>query len=563
VDKSVSRRRRAYQRAVLGVLQGDIPTLVTGEPAFAPGGVARVLFLLWRRQGGKSTLLSEAALMAMIKTPGLTVTYASASLLLGREIILKESQALAEAFRRAAEGAPIETVDARTGLTLPDIDALADAFEHQRLELRLRHDRSTVSRTVVIAPNPATARGWSGWVFLDEFGFVRDLRELIEAVDPIISTQPAFRLIGATTPPSDDAHFSYELTAPPVGVEFPVDPAGNWYRSEAKKLIHRVNIYDAYAAGQKLYDEDDGHELTVEEHRAKAMDKDAWRRNYNVEHVAGGTAAVSILALKDAQKAGEGRCLFVQIEGDTELDAACAWLRENLGEGRLAAGFDVATSERDAANPSALAIVERNGTTWSARLVATWKTAEASASRAWMRRLIQQAGQRACLRRVERLAIDSSSERYFASDVTREFADLVPVLTVAGGEKAVVRTDEPMNNKTWLGKVLVSELEERRGALPADRYIYADFRRVKNFRGGFVTELGPGGEHGDTFDAVKLALAALDVDGGTSPAAQSSGRSTARARGPMAAPDIDAAAPGPARDLAEAAHARIKGRLEG
>jgi hypothetical protein len=56
-----------------------------------------------------------------------------------------------------------------------------------RLELRLYHNRSAYPRLEVIAPNPATARGWTGTVLRDEAAFTPAAVEgqLQEAVGPI------------------------------------------------------------------------------------------------------------------------------------------------------------------------------------------------------------------------------------------------------------------------------------------------------------------------------------------------------------------------------------------
>lgn len=308
-------KRRAYQLAAL-----------TGVRKH------RSFFLLWRRQGGKSTTLAAAALDEMMAVPGRLVTYASASLLLGREIVLKESEVLQRAiaeFRDLARGneLKLETADAQTHKALPaslSADDFAELFESQRLEFRLWHDSTVFSRTQVIAPNPATARGWSGTVMLDEFGFIRDFRDLWEAVEPIISSNADFKFVGATTPPKDDSHYSYELTAPALDAEFPASASGNWYTSEAGELVHRVDIHDAYAAGQKLFDRRTGKELSPEEHYARAEDKDAWRRNYKVQHVLGGTSAVGLLTLDTAQRRGVGQCAHFPIETDLDLDVALA-----------------------------------------------------------------------------------------------------------------------------------------------------------------------------------------------------------------------------------------------
>jgi hypothetical protein len=498
-------KRRLYQRAVLRALR-----------------VYRCFIMLWRRQGGKSTTLAEGAHFEMMKIPGRLVTYASASLLLGREIIFKEAQIFQKALehlkRVAAEAnLDLQTADRGSGrlVKAPTIDDFAELFEAQRLEFRLYHDRTKFSRTQVIAPNPATARGWTGTVMLDEFAFIPDLRDLMEAVEPIVSTDPNFHLIMATTPPKDDAHYSYELTAPPIGMEFKVNPEGNWYTSDAGKKVHRVDIFDAYACGVKLYDLDSGKELTPEEHFQKADDKDAWRRNYKVEHVLGGTSACGLIQLDTAQRRGMKQCIFVAVDSEADLERAEDFLLSHLGEGAVGLGLDTATTEKEVSNPSALAVVEQNGVEFIVRLLLVWKTNDPEITRQYVNRIVAAVKLRRSAGPARRLCIDATNERFFATELRRELAAHVPVELVIGSE-TIQRPgmEEPMTMKQFLGGELVGELDDNHLTLPADRYVREDFRLVKKERGNFVCQPAPDGKHGDTFDATKLGLRALRSSGG-------------------------------------------------
>lgn len=496
-------KRRAYQLSALRAVREK-----------------RSFFLLWRRQGGKSTTLAQAALDEMTGTPGRLVTYASASLLLGREIVMKESAVLQAAIKdavsdAASRGLVIETADRETHKALPkwSSDDFTELFENQRLEFRLWHDRTTVSRTQVIAPNPATARGWSGTVMLDEFGFIPDFRDLWEAVEPIISSDWLFKFLGATTPPKDDSHYSYELTAPAIGTQFPVDPAGNWYTSESGELIHRVDIHDAYAAGQKLYDRRSGAELTPDEHFRRAEDKDAWRRNYKIEHVLGGTAACGLIELQSAQTRGVGQCALIEVESDLDMERAIAWLRDHLDPVRpVGLGWDLATTEKETSNPSSISLMEGAGVESVLRLVVAWKTKDPAVARERARRIIETVNARG--HRARGLAIDASNERYFAADCAKEFSSLLPVELVVGSETAEVPgRDEPINMKTLLGEMLVAELDDNHLTLPPERYLKEDWRLVKKERGSFICVPDGNGRHGDTFDSTKLSLRALKRGG--------------------------------------------------
>ena len=107
--------------------------------------------------------------------------------------------------------------------------SFAELFSQQRLEFRVYYSATSYSRTKVIAPNIATARSWSGTVLLDEVAFIRNLRELMTALLPVITTDKQFKLILATIPPEfDDTHHSFELLAPPAGMEFTPRAEGSW-----------------------------------------------------------------------------------------------------------------------------------------------------------------------------------------------------------------------------------------------------------------------------------------------------------------------------------------------
>src|SRR4051794_33697443 len=146
----------------------------------------RMFCLLWERQAGKSTMLAEMALEEMMRHANRTCVYASASLLLAREIILKQALSTdlsiqdllkqeagmlfasahrGDASARAAN-LSFQTADAARNKILPRLtrDDFTELFEAQRLEFRVYHDSTSYSRTQVIAANVATARGWSGTV---------------------------------------------------------------------------------------------------------------------------------------------------------------------------------------------------------------------------------------------------------------------------------------------------------------------------------------------------------------------------------------------------------------
>lgn len=467
----------------------------------------RMLGFLARRQFGKTTTFSGIALKKMMKRPNHLVTYGSATLLLGRELIYKE----AHIFKDAVQRLQMQAVDSKTG-KVPDKlteDDFASLYEQQRLEMRVWHDRTRFSRTQIVAPRADTAVGWTGDVMLDEVGRIKNFREVWEAMEPIVSSDPTYQLLLCTTPPPDDSHFSFEMLGPPVGTEFPVNPAGNWYRSEMGVTVLRVDVYDAYADGVPVYDTDTGKPVSPEEHRRKAFDKDAWDRNYGVKFVFGGTAAVGLIQLDTAQQRGIGRCKFVLVETDEDMDAAMDWLEAHLGAGAAGIGLDIATTEKGTSNPTAIAVVERIGTDFNVPLILVWKTRDPEVARLRVRAVVEAVQGRERGGRGRMLCIDATSERYWAADLRKSLMTLIPVECVVSSETVEMPGEEPMTLKQQMGGQLVGAMDDNRVTLPPERYVREDFRLVKRDRGTFQTEISPDGKHGDTFDAVKLGIRAL------------------------------------------------------
>lgn len=480
--KGPGRRWRAYQ------LKADKSKRLLG-----------IFILLWRRQSGKTEVLSTWALETMLACPGETVILASASLNVGGEVAIRAAKVFWDVLERLRARFKALHAEAheegKAPQLLADFEALKEAFVAGKLEVRFVHPGGKVSRLKVLAPNPATARGFSGTVFLDEIGFIRDFRALWDAVEPITSSDPTFRLIMCTTPPADAGHYCHEMIVPPAGMDFEtVEPEGVWYRSEAGIMVHRVDAWDADAAGAQLYHPETRAVLTPDEHRALALDKEAWDRNYGLRLASTGTAACALNALNTAQTRPEAkRCHF--LEG--ELPAG--W-RERLGEisGPVGVGFDVATTEKNTSNPSSITLNEPVGSLDLARLIFRWKTDDPKVSRAYLREILSAV-------KPARLCIDGSNERFFAKQIAEEFSVFCPVEIIVSGE-TIREGMEEMDTKTFLGSKLVNALDDGRLALPADRAVRTDFRLVRKVAGRFDAEVDGSGNHADTFDSTKLAL---------------------------------------------------------
>lgn len=297
----------------------------------ARGMKAGIAGIIARRQSGKSYALGALALELMMKPVDgrpADVLFMSAALRLGMENIRKEAtiwRDVTDKMRKLVQeqGFRLTTAADDDSGELLDVDAVADLFEHQKLETRIHHDNGNgYARSVVMAPNPDTAVGWTGHTFMDEVGRMPDFKACFEAAEPFVSSNPAYILRMVTTPPPDDTHASYEMLAPRTDEEYAASAKGNFYRSQDGILILRVDAWDAQAAGVPLYDSETRQPVTPEEHRTKAVDKVAWDRNYGCKFIKGGTAAISKTDLDHACAQGVGQCLGIKITDQLTLRPA-------------------------------------------------------------------------------------------------------------------------------------------------------------------------------------------------------------------------------------------------
>lgn len=486
----------------------------------------RMMILLWRRQAGKTTTFGWQCLKVMAENRHALCTLVSASLNVGSELTEKEARLWSDILADMRKEAGTANLRLETSVDkAPDWDAWMDIFDKSKLEVKLWHDRTTYSRTKIIAPNVATARGYSGWIFIDEFGFIHDFKSIFEAVEPIASSDPTFRICMATTPPEGDDHYAYELTIPPDGTVFAPNARGNWYTSQAGIAVHRVDAWDAAAAGVPLYSRlKGGKALTPEQHRAEALDRDAWDRNYGLIHRPGGMAACSLLALQTAQQSGAITCHAYE-------DALPSGWADALEPGvATAIGIDPATTEGDKSNPTGLAIGQLVGGRIQFPVICRYKTADDRKQKAVLTEAI--AGIRAAGARLVRLGVDASNERFFAQQIRREFGSDCPVLLIAGGEIPLEQQHLPPRErqtyKTMLGNLLVNHLDDNLVDLPADRWVKDDWRLVVRQKGGFDNRVDSSGHHADTFDASKIAAYCLTTPGGPAEAIIPSPRRSGR-----------------------------------
>lgn len=512
---------------------------------------ARTLFLLWRRQAGKSFTLGAWSFRRMAEVPGHLVVLCSASIALGKEWIYKEAQVwriFTQAYREllaqqgAEAGKLVTGADDDKGQLL-DVDAIADLFEHQRLETRLYHSRTIYSRSAVVAPNPDTAVGWTGDVGMDEFGRIENLKELLEAIGPIMTRNPAFRMRLATTISPDDAHFSREIHGVRAEQgEFPVNAAGNFYTSKSGYEVHRFDAYDAHAAGLKLYDDKTGAELAPDEHRAGALDKAAWDRNYGLKETVGGTAAIPAGVLTRCLTQGRGHCVGVDVTDRFGLDDIPSLFPPDWQSlldptaPRLGLGYDIATTTKKKSNPSAITLVQQKGLSFFARLVIRFKTDDPAIARAIIDHLLLTLPRDL---RVRGLSVDASNEKFYAIETRKYFRGRLPVHLVSSGE-TLQHKGESITYKSFLGNLLINTASDGYLAVPPCDWLERDWKLVKTDKGMFYAEVDESGNHADSFDSTKLALHELTRSGGPAVAAaagtgsQSAPRPTRKLLNPFA-----------------------------
>lgn len=494
----------------------------------------RVIALFWARRCRKSTNLGAIAFDEMSKAPGQTVIAASASLLLGTELINMTVSAVeaaiivqneADAHHRVFQAgvaeagnldyrcANSETGKEYQGLTREDF---ADLYQSKRLEMRLYHSSTEYSRELIIAPVPATARGWRGTVVRDEAGFtpVNLENALREAVDPIFRDVPDLKMIYASNLCRDDRHPFFTMTMPPPDMVFEPNAKGHFYRGENRILIHRVSLADAYEAGHTLYD-NKGQPMTLQEFRSEPANKPQLPFNYDLLHVAGGTAAIDLLALLSAQQRGARQCVFVYVDDEAEFQRAIELLHELIGSGPIGIGVDPATTTSDTSNPTSVTVTERHGTERLQRVVFCWKERKAKVARARLKRIVEAIKARPAGGPPRRMIVLATNERYWADEVADEIAHLCPVeLVIEGATLQPHGYDESITYKTYLGDIYTAAVNDNHYSLPAGEYFKKDQRMTVKNNGRYECRPETDGAHGDTFvsgGAAEYALASGEV----------------------------------------------------
>ena len=474
------------------------------------GVQARICYFLWRRQAGKSYTIAAKAIDRMMAKPGRSCFFVSASISTGKELIEKEAAIWHDALgklRQAQEALGKElggNVVDRKSHQLLDVDALADLIEKQTAQIKIYHSRTSYSRTKIIAPNPDTARGWTGDVFGDEIGFWPDYRGVWDAVEPIISRNPDFIFWLYTTPPEDDSHYTYDLLDPGVR-QFTPNPRGNWYKTESGYPVHRADVYDCELAGLPLYSPMSGKPVDYATYRAQSQDKSAADRNYALMFVQGGASAVQLAWINRAQRNGLGCCEGIDLAGQDIVAAMIADLigvawRSSLQGGRIALGLDVASTTNKLSNPSALTVMEQHGGKYYERLVARWKTDDYDVMLAIALYIIGNLPRE----HVAGMSVDISNEKFAGNKLRKDLAGRITVVGIAGNSK-VRWQGEDSDAKTAMGAAYCDALETGVIAMPPLKWISDDHRLVTRNGAKYDADVDKAGNHADTFDSSKHA----------------------------------------------------------
>lgn len=169
------------------------------------------------------------------------------------------------------------------------------------------------SRIISLPANPDTVRGFSGNVFLDEFAFHKDTREIWKAMYP--ATTRGYKLRIASTP-NGKSNMFYDI----------------WHNGQFSK--HMTDIYTAKAQGL---------DVDIEKLKEGTADPDAWAQEYECQFIDESTAYITydlITACEDEVASIDlpegfefaGREIYIGVDIGRKRDLTVIWLWEKLGD---------------------------------------------------------------------------------------------------------------------------------------------------------------------------------------------------------------------------------------
>lgn len=176
---------------------------------------------------------------------------------------------------------------------------------------------------------------------------------------------------------------------------------------------------------------------------------------------------------------------------------------DHLRSGPVAIGLDLATTDKATSNPSAISVMEDYGGLVNERLVLSFKSADEAVTTAMLQCVFEDLASAG--KRVRALVIDATNETFFAQTVAKKFRKYCAVYLVKGSEN-MEHAGETMIAKQLLGNLFANAHTDGQIATPAGTFIKDDRRLVKKIKGLFNADTDALGQHGDTWDAGKLAL---------------------------------------------------------
>lgn len=176
------------------------------------------------------------------------------------------------------------------------------------LEVILPHG----SKITALPANPDTARGFSANVFLDEFAFHQNSREIWKALFPVISAGWKLRVVST---PNGKGNKFYELMTDLGNTE--------WSR-------HQTDIYQAVA---------DGLPRNIEQLRKGLNDEDAWAQEFELKWLdeASSWLSYDLIDSVESSLAGlpeqyAGNPCFVGVDIGVRNDLFVIWVVEMVGD---------------------------------------------------------------------------------------------------------------------------------------------------------------------------------------------------------------------------------------
>ena len=177
---------------------------------------------------------------------------------------------------------------------------------------------------------------------------------------------------------------------------------------------------------------------------------------------------------------------------------------------RIGIGVDPATTTKKKSNPTGISVLQQDGVMIWARLVLRFKTDDDRVTTALIRAIATGLPHGLKARKV---CILATNERFYAGQLRRSLAGIVPVEAVIESE-ATQYLGEKMSIKAYLGNQLINTLEDGYSGIPDEAWLKADIRQVVRTAGTFDAEVDENGNHADAFCALGAGLHALRGRGG-------------------------------------------------